>query len=86
MSKQTYTLQIDALAAYRQIGVNLHESKIGQECANALEVRLTKSVTTVLLAECLLEATKKQKTKRTLRKSGLIADQSKTGGSGTNEA
>ncbi len=82
MKTQTYTLQIDALAAYRQIGVNLNESAIGHECAKSLGERLYKCITTQMLAECLLDATKKQKSKRALRKSGVPSvEEPKTGGS-----
>ena len=87
MKTHPYIIQIDAQAAYRQIGVTLAESAIGRECAKCLGERLYKSISHQLLAECMLEATKKQKAKSALRKSEAPAvEEAKTGGSNNHEA
>lgn len=87
MKTHQYIIQIDAQEAYRQIGVTLADSAIGRESAKCLGERLFKSITNQLLAECMVDATKKQKVKSAVRKSEAPAvGETKTGGSNSHEA
>ena len=64
MQKHPYTIEIDAQAAFRQIGVNLEQSPIGAPCVEALEERLIKSITASLLLMSMMDAAKRPKSKR----------------------
>jgi hypothetical protein len=73
MKTQHYTIEIDAHAAFKNIGVSLEESPIGDACVGALKDKLIKSVTTDLLLQSMMDAAKGPKSKRSQRKSDAVA-------------
>ena len=64
MKTHPYTIEIDAQAAYKQIGVNLEQSPIGADCVVALQDRLLKMITASLLLQGMMDAAKRPKSKR----------------------
>ena len=74
MKTQHQTIEIDAHAAFKQIGVSLEESPIGEACVEALKERLFKSINTQLLLQCMLDAAKRPKSKRGERKSDAAVE------------
>jgi len=75
MKTQHYKIEIDALAAFRKIGVSLDESPIGEPCVEALKERLVRLITPELLLQSMMDAAKRPKSKRGLRKSDAVETQ-----------
>lgn len=85
MKTQHQTIEIDARAAFKRIGVNLDDSPIAGQCVDCLHELLNRLITTDLLIASLSGAAKHKKARRS--KQGAVPSQvePKTGGA-THEA
>jgi len=85
MKTQHQTIEIDARAAFKRIGVNLDDSPIAGQCVDCLHELLNRLITTDLLIASLSGAANHKKARRS--KQGAVPSQvePKTGGA-THEA
>jgi hypothetical protein len=86
MKTRHHKIEIDALAAFRKIGVNLDDSPIGGRCVDSLRQQLNRLITTELLIASLRDAAKHKKERP--GKQNPVAQQvePKTGGPAHHEA
>lgn len=61
MKTQPHIVEIDALAAFKKIGIHLQDSPIGAQCVEAFKAKLIASITTDLLLQSMMDANKRQK-------------------------
>jgi len=61
MKRQSQIVEIDALAAFKKIGVHLEDSPIGSQCAEAFKAQLLAAITTELLLQSIMDANKRPK-------------------------
>jgi hypothetical protein len=73
MKAQHQKIEIDAHAAFKNIGISLEVSPIGYPCVEVLKEKLIKSITTDLLLQSMMDAAKGPKSKRGQRKSDAVA-------------
>lgn len=75
MKTQPHTVEIDALAAFKKIGVHLEDSPIGAQCVAAFKAKLIASITTDLLLQSMMDANKRpKKSTRGSRKSDSASE------------
>lgn len=69
MTATKHTIEIDAQAAFRKLGVDLRISPIADQCVKALQKRLTGCITTELVIAALTDAGRASKPRRGVKKS-----------------
>lgn len=74
-----YIIEVDALAAYLKLGVDLRISPIADQCVQSLRQNLIESINTDLIITALADATKAGRPRRGRKPSGKFGEPAKEG-------
>ncbi len=75
MKTTSHTIEIDALAAFKTIGLDLRINPFAEQCVEVLHEHLNECITPKLLANVLAEAAgAKKKRRRKSKQTGLSAE------------